>query len=59
MRSRDELVRMRLDPDGGTNENSGPDATVARYLDQSVDLIERIDNDVADADVDGLGDLGY
>src|SRR5665213_655088 len=59
VRSRNELVRMRLDPDGGANKNRGPDAAGAGYLDQSIDLIERIDDDPADTGIDRLRDLRH
>ena len=57
VRGRNELVRVRLDADGGANKNSGPDAAGAGHLDKSLDLVERVDHNAADAGIDRLGDL--
>ena len=54
----DELVRVRLDADGETDEDVLDDARLARDGVESLDLGHRIQNDVADTGFDRGGQFG-
>jgi hypothetical protein len=55
---RDELVRVRLDSNGGAHEHVLLDPTVGTELREPVDLDEGVDHDPTDAGVQGRGQLG-
>ena len=58
VRGRDELVRVRLDPDGGAYQDALRDAALDAEPAQPVDLDERVDDDPADPGVERRGELG-